>query len=84
MKAYWGNGCIAPRILDLGSRWGEWSDSFPGRFTPRERAPWHPLDRRLVGPVVGLDKVVKRKIPNPFRDSNRQQTETFPIFGHFT
>jgi hypothetical protein len=21
MKAYWGNGSIAPRILDLGSRW---------------------------------------------------------------
>jgi hypothetical protein len=21
MQAYWGNGGIAPRILDLGSRW---------------------------------------------------------------
>jgi hypothetical protein len=21
MKAYWGSGCIAPRILDLGSGW---------------------------------------------------------------
>jgi hypothetical protein len=29
---------------------GEWSASRPGRFTPRERAPWCPLDRRLGGP----------------------------------
>jgi hypothetical protein len=21
MKAYWGSGCIAPRILELGTRW---------------------------------------------------------------
>jgi hypothetical protein len=28
---------------------GEWSASRPGRFTPRERAPWYPLDRRLGG-----------------------------------
>jgi hypothetical protein len=21
MKAYWGSGCIAPRLLDLGTRW---------------------------------------------------------------
>jgi hypothetical protein len=21
MKAYWGSGCIAPRILDFGTRW---------------------------------------------------------------
>jgi hypothetical protein len=39
MKTHWGSGGIAPRILDLGTRWDEWSDSRPGRFTPRERAP---------------------------------------------
>jgi len=38
MKTYWGNGGIAPRILDLGIRWGEWLAARPGRFTPRERA----------------------------------------------
>jgi hypothetical protein len=27
MKTYWGNGGIAPRILDLGTRWSEWSVS---------------------------------------------------------
>jgi hypothetical protein len=29
---------------------GELSASHPGRFTPREKVPWHPLDRRLGGP----------------------------------
>jgi len=28
----------------------EWSASRPGRFTPREKHPWYPLDRRLGGP----------------------------------
>jgi hypothetical protein len=28
---------------------GKWSASRPGRFTPRKRAPWYPLDRRLGG-----------------------------------
>jgi hypothetical protein len=28
---------------------GEWLTSRPGRFTPREKSPWYPLDRRLGG-----------------------------------
>jgi hypothetical protein len=28
---------------------GEWSAPRPGCFTPRERAPWYPLDRKLGG-----------------------------------
>jgi hypothetical protein len=39
MKAYWGNGGIAPRIFTRALDVGEWSASRPGRFTPRERAP---------------------------------------------
>jgi hypothetical protein len=39
MKAYWGCGCIAQRILDLALDIGEWSASLPGCFVPRERAP---------------------------------------------
>jgi hypothetical protein len=27
---------------------GEWSASRPGRFTPEERSPLHPFDRRLA------------------------------------
>jgi hypothetical protein len=34
MKAYWGSGCIAPRLLDLGTRW-RWVVS----FTPRSLYP---------------------------------------------
>jgi hypothetical protein len=50
MGAYWGNGGIAPRILNLGSRW-RWVVS----FTPRPlylqgKSPWYPLDRKLGGP----------------------------------
>jgi hypothetical protein len=37
MKAYWVSGGITPRILDLGTRWCEWSASRPGCFTSRER-----------------------------------------------
>jgi hypothetical protein len=34
------------------------------------KSPWYPLDRRLVGRRAVLDAVVKRKIPNPRRESN--------------
>jgi hypothetical protein len=34
MKAYCGSGGIAPRILDLDTRWGEWSASRPAAFPP--------------------------------------------------
>jgi len=48
MKAYWGSGGVAPRILDLGSRW-KWVVSFtPGRFIPQGKSPWYPFDRKLV------------------------------------
>jgi hypothetical protein len=31
----WGSGCIAPRILDLGTNWGEWSVTLrSGRCSP--------------------------------------------------
>jgi hypothetical protein len=42
MKAYWGNGGIAPRILDLATRW-RWVVG----LTPQ---PLYPLDTRLGGP----------------------------------
>jgi hypothetical protein len=45
MKAYWGSGGIAPRILltsELGG--GVWSASHP-----QGKNPWYPLDRRLGG-----------------------------------
>jgi hypothetical protein len=49
---------------------GEWSASRPGRFTPRERALVTYWIGGWVGPKVGLNAVVKRKITSPRRDLN--------------
>jgi len=35
MKAYWWNGCTAPRILDLGTR-RKWVVSFTTRISDRK------------------------------------------------
>jgi len=49
MKAYWGIGSIAPRILDLGPRW-RWVVSFtPRPLYPHGKSPGYLLDRRLGG-----------------------------------
>jgi hypothetical protein len=37
-------------ILDLGTRWGVWSASRPGRALPPGNASRYSLYRRLVGP----------------------------------
>jgi hypothetical protein len=50
MKTYRGSGGIAPRILDLSTRW-RWVVSFtPLPLYPQGKSPWYPLDRRLSGP----------------------------------
>jgi hypothetical protein len=50
MKTYWENGCTAPRILDLGTRW-MWVVSFtPRPLCPQGKSPRYQLDRRLGGP----------------------------------
>jgi hypothetical protein len=69
MKAYWGSGSRAPRILDLGTRWRRVVSFTPGHFTARERASGIHWIGDWVGPRAGLDAVV-RKIPNPYGDSN--------------
>jgi hypothetical protein len=64
MKTYWRSGGIAPRILDLGTRW-RWVVSFtPWPIYPQGKKPWYPLDRRLGGPQSRLDAAVKRQIPD--------------------
>jgi hypothetical protein len=70
MKAYWGSGGIAPRILTSALDGVEWSASRPDRFAPRERAHGTYWLGGWMGPGAGLDTVVKRKIPSPCRDSN--------------
>jgi hypothetical protein len=47
MKTYAGVEIIAPRIFNLGTRWG-----WVANFTPRQIYPWkeslgYPLDRKL-------------------------------------
>jgi hypothetical protein len=47
-KAYWVSGGIAPRILDLGTRW-RWVVSLrPQPLHLQGKRPWYPLDRRLA------------------------------------
>jgi hypothetical protein len=49
MKAYYRSGGIAPRILDIGTRW-RWVVSFTPRLFYRQgKSPWYPLDRKLSG-----------------------------------
>jgi hypothetical protein len=57
---------------------GEWSASRPGHFTPRERGPGTQLIGGWVGPRAGLG-VVKRKIPNPRRESNPRTPNVQPV-----
>jgi hypothetical protein len=69
MKTYWKSGSKAPRILELDTRWS-WVVSFtPQPLYPQRKSPSYPFDRRLVGSCTGLDAVVKRKIPSPYRHS---------------
>jgi hypothetical protein len=55
MKAYWGSGGVAPRILNLGTRW-RWVVSFtPRPLYTQGKSPWYLLDRRLGGPQSRSD-----------------------------
>jgi hypothetical protein len=47
MKAYWGNGGIATRIIDLGIRWRSVVSFMTRPLYPQGKSPWFPLDRRL-------------------------------------
>jgi hypothetical protein len=50
MKTYWGSGGLAPRILDLGTRWRR-DVSFSHRpLYPQGKNPLYPLERKLDGP----------------------------------
>jgi hypothetical protein len=49
MRMYWGSGGIAPRILDIGTRWMTVVSFTPRSLYPQGKSPWYPLDRRLGG-----------------------------------
>jgi len=46
----WGNLGIAPLILNVCTKWVEWSVSCPYRFTPGKRNLRYQMNRRLGGP----------------------------------
>jgi hypothetical protein len=49
-KGLWGNGCIDPRFLDLGTSRSWVVSLMPCPFTPEEITPRYPLNRKLGGP----------------------------------
>jgi hypothetical protein len=78
MEAYWEIGNTASRILDLSIRW-----SCVVRFTVRPfylqgKSPCYQLTRRLGGPRADLDAVMRRKIPNHYRELNPRSSASSP------
>jgi hypothetical protein len=70
MKAYWERRYSSTHSLNSALDGGEWSASRPRRFTSRVRAPGTHWIGGWVGPRAVLNTVVKRKVPNPRRESN--------------
>jgi hypothetical protein len=58
---------------------GEWSASYPGRFTSKERARGTHWIRDWMGPRTVLDAMVKRKIPSPRRETNPRTPIVQPV-----
>jgi hypothetical protein len=63
---------------------GEWSASRLGRFNPRERAPWYPLDRRLGGPQSRSGRGGEEKNSQPRRESNPRTPIVQPVAQRHT
>jgi hypothetical protein len=61
-----------------------WSASRLSRFTPGERAPWYPLDRRLGGTQSRSGHGGEEKIPSPHRESNPRTPIVQPVAQRYT
>jgi hypothetical protein len=84
MKTYWGSGGIAPRILDLGTRW-RWVVSFtPRPLYHQGKSPWYPLDRRLGRPQSRSGGGGEEKIPSLRRESNLRTLIVQPVAQRYT
>jgi hypothetical protein len=84
MKAYWRSGDIAPRIIDLGTRW-RWVVSFtPWPLYPQGKSPPYPLDRRLSGPQSRSGHGAEVKNSQPHRDSNSNHSTVQPVVSRYT
>jgi hypothetical protein len=84
MKTYWEWRYSTTHSLTSALDGGEWLTSRPGRFTPRKRAPGTHWIGGWVGPKVGPDAVVKRKIPSPRRESNPKIPIVQPVSQRYT
>jgi hypothetical protein len=49
-EVMWGNGGNAPLILNVCTKWVEWSVSCPYRFYSCKKSPLYQMNRRLGGP----------------------------------
>jgi hypothetical protein len=67
MKVHWGVEVYLHAVLTSALDGSEWSVSHAGRLTSTERSAGTHWIGGWVGPRVGLDAVVKRKIPSPSR-----------------
>jgi hypothetical protein len=68
----------SPRILDFDTRL-RWVVSFMTRpLHPQGRTPRTHWLGGWVGPRAGLDAVMKREIPSPYRDSNLRSSSPYP------
>jgi hypothetical protein len=83
MKAYWGVDVYFRLFLASALDGGEWSASHSGHFTSRERVPGTHRIGVWVSPRVGLEAVVKRKIPSLCWDSNPQESYKAPHCAFF-
>jgi hypothetical protein len=65
MKAYWGSGDIAPRILDLGTRWRRVVSFTHRSLYPQGKSRRYPLDKRLGGLQSRSGRSGENKAPKP-------------------
>jgi hypothetical protein len=75
MKAYWGSGCIAARILDLGTRWRAVVS-----FTPLSL---YPLYRRLGGPQSLSGRGGEEKNSQPLPGLDPPPLPDHPALNHW-
>jgi len=75
----WGSGGIAPRIPDLGNRWG-WEVSFtPRLFYSHGKNPWYPLDRRLGEPQSRSGRGGEDKNSQPLPGLEPRSSSPIPL-----
>jgi hypothetical protein len=74
-----GSEGIAPPLLISALDGGERSASRPGSFTPEERAPRRPLDKRLGGPQSRSERYGEKKIL-PLPGIELRPSSPYPVF----